>query len=272
MEACPWGTNELKRLSVHIRDSTPPGTNHPSYADVMGWYNDLAARVQQEIAGLNWPPLLLDRPFEVSSRAKTIDTLRQKLLRDPSTPLPSVQDIAGVRFEAEMSLDEQDAVVTAICGMYNQDPSTVVRDMRTVDHSGYRAVHIWLRLPARVEVQVRTHLQGLWANTYEAAADVFGRGIRYNELPDDPEERTTIARLRELSTNSIASMERDRNEISTIDLTLGDLVRNGITDIPEEDVRRLDELRARYKGNEERLQTALVQLREFFSTLRDEKR
>ncbi|MFT4220586.1 MAG: hypothetical protein QM611_08725 [Microbacterium sp.] len=269
MDACPWGTNELKRLGVHIRDETPPGSDHPSYGEVMAWYNDLAASVQRRISGLDWPPLLRERPFEVTSRAKTIDTLRQKLRRHPTYKLPTVQDIAGVRFEAEMSLDEQDAVVNAICGVYDHDISTCVQDMRDEPHSGYRAVHIWLRLPQRVEVQVRTHLQGEWANMYEAAADVFGRGIRYDELPEDEGRREVVEALRELSTVRISSIEWNRNEAASIDLRLEDDARRGIRTVSEEDRLRLDQLKSRGLRDEQSLQQSIAKLREFFIGVRE---
>lgn len=271
MLVCPWTTSELRRLSHHIRDETPPSDNHPAYGEVMVWYNDLAAEVQQRIAALNWPPLLLERPFEVTSRPKTIDTLRQKLQRDHRTPLQSVQDIAGVRFEAEMSLDEQDAVAHAICGAFNHDPISSIRDMRTDDHSGYRGLHIWLRLPARVEVQVRTHLQGQWANMYETAADVLGRGIRYDELPAGEMERTIVLGLRELSTRRIADIEKDRNEVGSIELTVEDLARRGIEEVPEELTLRLNGLRVRLQGNEQELQKDLATLRGVFEKMRDRK-
>lgn len=175
----------------------------------MLWYNELAADVQQRIAGLDWSPLLGTAPIEITSRPKTLDTLTQKLLRDPATPLPSVQDVAGVRFEAEMSLDQQDAVASAIAGMFDQH-SDAVKDLRPRPHSGYRAVHVWLRLPARVEVQVRTHLQGAWANAYEAAADVIGRDIRYGFVPDSVPERDVVITLQSLSV-TIAQFESTRN-------------------------------------------------------------
>lgn len=211
MLACPWSNNQLKSLSRHIRDGTTAPAGLPAYNEVMLWYNEVAAEVQQKISGLDWAPLLDGRPVEVSSRSKTIDTLRQKLRRDPGTPLPSVQDVAGVRFEAEMSLDQQDAVAQAIAGMYEQDASSI-KDLRSAPHSGYRALHVWLRIPVRVEVQVRTHMQSAWANAYEAAADVFGRGIRYGELPEDKDARRVTEALQGISSNVIAPAEETRNE------------------------------------------------------------
>ncbi|MGX5770317.1 RelA/SpoT domain-containing protein [Microbacterium trichothecenolyticum] len=210
MLVCPWSNNQLKSLSRHIRDGTTAPENLPAYSDVMLWYNDVAATVQQAISNLDWSPLLGGRAFEVTSRPKTIDTLRQKLQRDPNTPLPSVQDVAGVRFEAEMSLDEQDAVARAIAGLYDQDPSCV-KDLRATPHSGYRAVHVWLRLPVRVEVQVRTHMQSAWANAYEAVADVIGRDIRYGQMPENDLERGVVEALQDVSLKAIAPSEEMRN-------------------------------------------------------------
>ncbi|MGM1017992.1 MAG: RelA/SpoT domain-containing protein [Actinomycetota bacterium] len=208
----PWSGNQLKKLSRHIRDDTSPPDGLPTYDEVMLWFNDLAAQVQQRINDLDWSSLLNSQEVEVTSRPKTIDTLRQKLLRDPGTPLPSVQDIAGVRFEAEMSLEQQDAVAWAIAGAYGQGAESV-KDLREDPHSGYRAVHVWLRLPARVEVQIRTHLQGAWANAYEAAADVLGRSIRYGELPADPMSREIVEALQAISVEQIAAAEQQRTAI-----------------------------------------------------------
>lgn len=271
MLKCPWTTSELRRLSHHIRDETPAGANHPTYGEVMAWYNDLAALVQKRIAELNWPPLLLERQFEVTSRPKTIDTLRQKLQRDHGTPLQSVQDIAGVRFEAEMSLDEQDAVATAICGAFDHDPDVSIRDLRRHAHSGYRGVHIWLKFPSRVEVQVRTHLQGQWANMYESAADVLGRGIRYDELPEGETDRKVVVGLREMSTIRIARIEKDRNEVASIDLMIEDLARDGINEVPAELMTRLSQLRTRGESNETKLRSDIAMLRGFFEKMRDRK-
>lgn len=103
-----WSKSQLRRLGDSIRDGeTAPG-NCPSYVEVITWYDDLAVTVQDAIRGLDWASLLVGRPAPVfSSRAKTIDTLRDKLRRDRATPLGNVQDVAGVRFECEMTLEEQ---------------------------------------------------------------------------------------------------------------------------------------------------------------------
>lgn len=265
MSELPWGTNKLKKLGACIRDETPIPPSLPSYDEVMVFYNDLAAGTQAKIAGLDWGPLLGDRIPEVTSRPKTIDTLRQKLQREKTTQLPSVQDIAGVRFEAEMTLDEQDAVANAIAGLFDHDLATCRRDMRDDPHSGYRAVHLWLRLPARVEVQIRTHLQGQWANTYEAVADVLGRGIRYNEMPEDEEAKQLVENLQSLSKNAISLLETGRVKVRRI----RDRIEEANAHIDRaSDIEELQQLEVDIDGLERDIQERLLDIKETYDMMR----
>lgn len=210
MASPSWTNNELKRLGVYLRDGLQKGS-FPSYDGVRLHYGLLAVEVQERIKTQEWNHLLGRQRLEVTSRAKTLDTLREKLRRDRSTPLSNVQDIAGVRFEAEMSLSEQRAVAETIARIFGHDPSEAVHDLLSSPHSGYRALHVWLRLPERVEVQVRTQLQGAWANLYEEAGDLFGRGIRYGGNPERPEDQAMVEELKRLSLADIAGMERDHD-------------------------------------------------------------
>lgn len=210
--APPWSGGQLKRLGKCIRDEVAVPADLPPYEEVMAFYNDVAVETQDRIQALDFESLLGSRPYEVTSRSKTIDTLRQKLQRDRATPLSSVQDVAGVRFEAEMSLDEQDAVANAIIGCFDHTQEAI-RDLRNDPHSGYRAVHVWLRLPVRVEVQIRTHLQGGWANLYEVAADVLGRDIRYGHAPSHPAAAKVVKDLHHISLDTIQELENLRNTV-----------------------------------------------------------
>lgn len=211
MEELPWGVKQLRRLGEAIRDGSTIPNNAPSYEEVELWFSDLAARTQRRISEHDWRVVLGHREFEVSARAKTIDTLRDKLLRDRSTPLPSVQDIAGVRFEADMTLWHQTRVAQTISNMFAQEYEQAVHDLRGNPLSGYRAVHVWLRLPARVEVQVRTRLQSAWANVYEELGDVAGRDIRDGEMPVDPVLRNVVESLQSLSAGTLKQHKYARN-------------------------------------------------------------
>lgn len=218
----PWSKSQLRQLGKCLRDGTAPSARLPSYEDVLLWYDELAVTVQGVIRGIDWSSVLgSEASFEVTSRAKTLDTLREKLSRRGDTPLSNVQDIAGVRFEAEMALSEQDAAVAVIAGALGiMDPSAI-HDLRNDPHSGYRAVHIWARLPAgHVEIQVRTHLQGRWANAYEALADIAGRGIRYGEYPSELPMRTAVESLQALSLGPGVRLEEMRQAVLDAEASL----------------------------------------------------
>lgn len=278
----PWSNGQLRKLGKCIQLGTEPPANLPAYEDVMMHFNDVAVWTQNQIEGLDWDSLLGGRKRKVTSRPKTIDTLKQKLERDPSKPLQIIQDLAGVRFDAEMTLDEQDAVVTAIVGLFGHNAEDCVKDLRVGEHSGYRAVHIWLRLPTRVEVQVRTHLQSAWANMYEALADVLGRDIRYGVLPSAEGPREAIKSLQDMSTSTITSVERMRNQELESDEQLAGLVAaydkfpQTLKDEHRETHRSVLESDARKKAKlrelEDSLQTLLAKHEETFDTMRSNGR
>nr|WP_254069338.1 hypothetical protein [Herbiconiux sp. VKM Ac-2851] len=239
----------------------------------MIWYNDLAAEVQKSIASLDWASLLGPRPPDVTSRGKTRDTLVQKLRRQEDVPLHLVQDIAGVRFEADMTLDEQDAVAVAIAGLFGLPAdSSAIKDMREAHHSGYRAVHIWLQLEGRVEIQIRTQLQGEWANMYERASDVFGRDIRYGALPIDGTARKIVEAVQQMSYEKVATSEYQRNEMHLLQLGVeeSDLLPGSPPSIIDKtDIRdRLTALQARSAEVQRELRAQIGLLENEFARLR----
>ena len=121
---------------------------------------------------------------EATSRLKTQGTLIDKLRRQ-SSRLSQIQDIAGIRVVRDMTLGEQDALVEQLLARL---PEARVIDRRRAPTHGYRAVHLVVRVQGfRVEIQVRTRLQHLWAEVIERIGDVYGRGIRYGEAPEDPD-------------------------------------------------------------------------------------
>lgn len=251
MQKYPWSAKQLRRLGESIRDDQPVRPNTPDYGEVMAYFNDYAEGIRQEINSLDWSSLLQGRPFEVTARPKTVDTLQQKLLRDRNTPLPNIQDIAGIRFEAEMTLAEQDAVANALAGKFDIADDVCLRDMRDDPHSGYRAVHLWLRNPARAEIQIRTHLQGKWANMYEAAADVLGRDIRYGVTPEHPVERKLVEFLHMIS-KAIARHEMTQTRFIYRDFQM--YPRPQLTKryarMRKSDVRRMNHINRRYVYHE----------------------
>lgn len=205
----------MRRLGVSMRDGVPPPVSAPTYDDVVLWYDDLATAVNEAVRSCAWQRLLGDRAVEArfTSRAKTVDTLTQELVRHPTLPLADVQDIAGVRFEAEMTIAEQYVVVGEMVRLFEPHVAAV-KDLREDAHSGYRAVHVWLRPPAgRIEVQVRTHVQGAWANAYEALAEIAGREIRYGDDARDSELEVLVTGMHRLSLVQGVDLEESRVEL-----------------------------------------------------------
>lgn len=180
----PWPKGRLKALGRALQSDETPPTDCPTYTEVLMWHHDLSVAVQEEIELHEWVSVA-DRELLTSSRAKTLDTLVQKLDRERMT-LDQVQDLAGVRVDGQFTLSEQTEFASELARHFGVTEPNHIRDLRKLPHSGYRAVHVWLRLPAgRVEVQIRTELQSAWANFYERLGDTFGRAIRYGGQPLD---------------------------------------------------------------------------------------
>ena len=207
----PGSLNQLKRLGDAIRDDDAAAYRGLHYNEVWGWCNELVAAAVRDITDLDLARLL-DQPTNVSvtGRAKIRQTVREKLQRRRNEKLPSIQDLAGVRVEADMTLTDQDRLIEAIRLRFNQDEEAV-HDLRDGTHAGYRGVHLWVRLNeprgAWFEVQVRTELQGRWANMFEALADVYGRGIRYGEEAATSEAQEIVEMAQRLATTQLAAVE-----------------------------------------------------------------
>lgn len=113
-----------------------------------------------------------------TSRVKSIGTLIEKL--DRGTSFKSVQDVAGIRIVVDGLRADQDLVVDRIVAEWPSRSRVI--DRRDQPNHGYRAVHVIVvedGMP--VEIQVRTALQDMWAQTMERLADRWGRGLRYGE-------------------------------------------------------------------------------------------
>ncbi len=208
----PWTRGALRRLGQALASGTEPPEGCPEYGEVMIWHNELCAEVAAILFTTDWRACP-SGSFDVTARPKTIDTLVQKLQREQHMTLDDVQDLAGVRIDADITLRDQTALAQEIADSFGD--RSRIRDLRESPHSGYRAVHVWLRLPAgRVEVQIRTHAQSVWANTYERLGDRFGRAIRYDGPADTAAAQPLIDSMHTLS-KLIADTETFEDKIDT---------------------------------------------------------
>jgi hypothetical protein len=107
--------------------------------------------------------------------AKSTPAIVAKLRRG-SIRLSQMQDIAGCRLVVD-DRHHQDEAVHSLSKLFDQ---AVINDRRARPSHGYRAVHVIVTIDSRtVEIQVRTTLQHIWAETCEKVSDITGTGIKY---------------------------------------------------------------------------------------------
>ncbi|GAA1783521.1 MAG: RelA/SpoT domain-containing protein [Actinobacteria bacterium] len=121
--------------------------------------------------------------INVSQRLKRMQTILNKLTREPTLSLPTMQDIGGVRAVIgtipELRRVEQRLVqARGVSGGY----SDYISEPR---ESGYRGVHVVVTYgdpPRHIEVQLRTPMMHEWAITVERLSNVFGETLKADRL------------------------------------------------------------------------------------------
>ena len=127
--------------------------------------------------------------YQATTRVKTTGTLVDKLRRPPQLPLGSIHDVAGARIVMDGGRREQDQIVERIVAAFSDCPKPPLKiDRRERPNHGYRAVHVIVFEDSTpVEIQIRTKMQDTWAQITEKLGDIWGRGLRYGEEPDQPD-------------------------------------------------------------------------------------
>lgn len=138
---------------------------------------------------------LRDVGLEPTTRLKTTQTLIEKLRRTSGLTIRGIHDVAGARIVLDGGRFKQDQIVERVVDTFRgSDKAPRVLDRRQDPSFGYRAVHVVLfvgRLP--IEVQIRTDLQHRWAEVVENLGDRWGRGLRYGQLMDGPDETAVMS-------------------------------------------------------------------------------
>lgn len=166
--------SQIDKLGERIRDAALISS------DDLALLQDLR-RAHDEVVENVAARLRTELGLQPVSRLKTVGTIVDKLRRERMR-LTQMQDIAGIRVVQDVDLVDQDSTIKRICSLF---PDAKVVDRRVAPSHGYRAVHVIVSQGGQlVEIQVRTELQHLWAQTVEGLADRFGRGLRYGETPE----------------------------------------------------------------------------------------
>ncbi|MCX6535961.1 MAG: RelA/SpoT domain-containing protein [Actinobacteria bacterium] len=168
-------TKVLDELGEAIRTSTMTPSDWAMFDELSrDWWRALNS-IETEIKNL-----FSGSDFNIASRMKNFGTLREKLRRT-TLKLSEVRDIIGCRVVVLNQNEDQDLVVRRITESIQTEKFKII-DRRINSNHGYRAVHIELRIDRiRLEIQVRTQLQDLWASTSEAFGELVGRGVRYGK-------------------------------------------------------------------------------------------
>jgi ppGpp synthetase/RelA/SpoT-type nucleotidyltranferase len=163
-------------------------------------YEGFGCLIQNRITPLLQP---LGMWFEISARAKEIDSLVKKLLRKPAHTFETLPDKVGARIVIRYRCDIQ-RVVTAISTHFDtKTPDDKVKELGT-EKVGYQSVHIdGVRLlpndPSAidypptsfwVELQVRTLAQHLWSEMSHDS--VYKNDEMISALPDDVKRRVNL--------------------------------------------------------------------------------
>lgn len=174
----------MKKLTHRLRNGTETPEDLHCLADLLIYYRRVLASAHADIEALCAD---MTRVTPMSPRVKTLKTTLEKLHRHPELhSLAQIRDLAGLRVVVHGDRAHQDKAIERIKSIFEDRlrPPKII-DRRRDPRAGYRAVHLEVRRDGvLLEVQVRTELQHRWAEAFERAADLLGRGLRYGEPVD----------------------------------------------------------------------------------------
>jgi putative GTP pyrophosphokinase len=126
---------------------------------------------------------VLRQEFQLDPTAREAKSSRAILakLERTTTTLSTMQDIAGCR----AVLSTRAAQQMHAQALVDRFPDSKLIDRIARPSFGYRALHLVVKLDGRrVEIQLRTVLQHLWAQLCEHWADQVGMGLKYGQGPE----------------------------------------------------------------------------------------
>lgn len=162
--------NKLKKASRRVRQNA----HSESDIELLLAYRDsflpvlanclLLTQETLESAALN---------FLVSGRPKRIKSIIRKISRGDVDNVSTVADLAGIRVVVK-GLSDQAATISEITRHFK---IVAVKDYLLEPIDGYRAFHLYVLIDGRkVEIQVRTIPQQLWANESESLGEHVKHG------------------------------------------------------------------------------------------------
>jgi ppGpp synthetase/RelA/SpoT-type nucleotidyltranferase len=123
---------------------------------------------------------------EISQRLKRVPTIIDKLVREPTLALATMQDLGGCR----AVLRSVDEVYRVRARLESRGRVERVYDYIAAPRSsGYRGIHVITRYhERRIEVQLRTQVMHQWAVTVEALSGLIGQDVKSGLGPGEVQE------------------------------------------------------------------------------------
>jgi putative GTP pyrophosphokinase len=126
--------------------------------------------------------------FKVTQRLKKWPTIISKLQRHPTMRLSAMQDVGGLRAVLP-SQQAVDAVADRLQKNWRDQLVAEYDYVRVPKKSGYRAIHlVVMQDERRIEIQLRTPWQDMWAQSAEEDTARLGLGLKFGLGPDDLRE------------------------------------------------------------------------------------
>jgi ppGpp synthetase/RelA/SpoT-type nucleotidyltranferase len=161
--------------------------------DLVDWWRAQHARpLARTNAGLRYYVRKVGAEPNVTQRLKRFSTIVDKLRREPTMQLTTMEDIGGVR--AVLPTQEQ---VDAVAHELRTQPRWTVRRVREYiagrapgpKDDGYRAVHVIVERDGYyIEIQLRTPWQDAWAQSVEQDTRRLRTGLKFGAGPADLRE------------------------------------------------------------------------------------
>jgi len=192
----PYSKKQVNRHGRRLRDMArgdPVTDELLEAAAAIDWWRARHARPLAKVnANLRYYVRKTGVDPEVTQRLKRFTTIVQKLRREPTMALSTMEDIGGVR----AILPQQKHVDAIVADIRGQSRWNIRRVREYVDgrgpgpkEDGYRAVHVVVEKDGCfVEIQLRTPWQDTWAQSVEQDTRRLAQGLKFGEGPDDLRE------------------------------------------------------------------------------------
>lgn len=190
-----YSKKHVNRAGKTLLDDTKPyGEFVEALAVINNWRSSHSYPLTILKNTLNQRAKRVDPNSITAQRLKRLSSIAVKLLRNPNMKLSQMQDISGCRAVLE-TVDDVDKLVKIYEEALAKNPSG--RPYRTEDYDyirepkadGYRSVHFVFKYRSnvsrlhvynelRIEVQIRSRLQHLWATAVETVSTFTDQALK----------------------------------------------------------------------------------------------